>query len=93
MANGYQDNLSIDRIDNNGNYEPYNCKWGTRLEQNNNKRNNILILEKESNKIYTLSQLSNKLNIRYECLYGRIKRKSKDFFLNYEIINKNKENK
>lgn len=93
MVNGYQDNLSIDRIDNNGNYEPYNCKWSTRLEQNNNKRNNILILEKESNKFYTLSQLANKLNVEYSCLYARIQRKSKFFFLNYEIINKNKENK
>lgn len=31
---------SIDRINNNGNYEPSNCKWSTVLEQNNNKRNN-----------------------------------------------------
>ena len=38
MANGYADNLSIDRIDVNGNYEPSNCRWLTMSEQNKNKR-------------------------------------------------------
>lgn len=39
--NGYEDGLTIERIDYNGNYEPSNCKWATPLEQGSNKSNNV----------------------------------------------------
>lgn len=38
MENGYSDDLSIDRQENEGNYEPSNCRWTTRKEQSDNTR-------------------------------------------------------
>ncbi len=38
IQNGYEEGLSIDRINNDGNYQPSNCRWITRSEQNANKR-------------------------------------------------------
>jgi len=41
IVNGYSDDLSIDRINVNGNYEPSNCRWITMTEQQSNRRNSI----------------------------------------------------
>lgn len=43
MKNGYEEDLTIDRINNNLGYSPDNCRWVSVSEQNRNKRNNIII--------------------------------------------------
>ena len=43
LSHGYADDLSIDRIDSNGDYSPENCRWVTRTEQNKNTRRNHLV--------------------------------------------------
>lgn len=40
FANGYEEHLTLDRINNDGNYEPSNCRWITNKEQQYNKRSN-----------------------------------------------------
>ena len=50
LKNGYKSDLSIDRIDPNGNYEPANCRWITLTEQTYNKRNTRKIYYKEIGK-------------------------------------------
>lgn len=43
MANGYRDDLTLERRENDGNYSPDNCCWVSRKTQNNNSRNNRLL--------------------------------------------------
>jgi len=72
LSAGYKDNLTIDRIDNNGNYEPKNCRWITIKEQQNNKSSNHYIIYNK--KQYTVSQLSELTGIsRYKIKTGLIK--------------------
>ena len=43
LSSGYNEGLTIDRIDSNGDYEPDNCRWISIVDQQNNKNNNRLI--------------------------------------------------
>ncbi len=44
-SNGFNYSLSLDRVDNDGNYEPSNCKWSTQEEQSRNRQNTVLTEE------------------------------------------------
>ncbi len=68
--NGYADDLQIDRIDNNGNYSPENCRWTDRITQTNNTRRNIFFEYKGERK--TMAQWARFLNIDYNKAYRRI---------------------
>ena len=53
IMNGYKDNLTIDRINNEGNYEPNNCRWVTQKEQTRNVRTNVKITIKGKTRLLT----------------------------------------
>ena len=65
MANGYEDGLTIERIDVNGNYEPSNCHWITKAEQAKNRRCNIMIC---------LTEICRIFNLPYNTINARINR-------------------
>lgn len=68
-ANGYTDELTIDRIDPRGNYEPSNCRWVTQKVQQNNRSNNVRIAY--NGKEHTLNEWSALTGIPVHILYDR----------------------
>ena len=70
INNGYEEHLTLDRINTNGNYEPSNCRWVTKKEQANNTRKNRIIFYNDE--VYTLSQLAEKLKVNKKSLGYRL---------------------
>ena len=70
LKNGYSSNLTIDRIDVNGDYSPENCRWETPKNQSNNTRRTILI--SYLGETMSIKNLSEQLGINYHRLYKAI---------------------
>lgn len=65
-----EDDTSIDRVDNFGNYCKINCKWSTRKEQGRNKRNNVILFFR--GKYKTVVELAEEFSIRPSTLYQQV---------------------
>ena len=72
LKNGYNDSLSIDRINNDGDYEPSNCRWATNIEQSNNTSRNVFI--EFNGKKQTIRQWERELGFPRHLIQSRLKR-------------------
>lgn len=70
LSNGYANDLTIDRIDVNGNYCPENCRWTTYKVQANNKRNNRFV--EYDGRRQTIAQWAEEIGMDYNALLYRL---------------------
>jgi len=72
MKNGYSESLTIDRIDNDGDYSPQNCRWANAKEQSNNRRSNREFTIGGEQK--DLTQWCEEYGVSYTTVHARITR-------------------
>lgn len=72
MENGYSDELTIDRINVNGNYEPDNCRWATHEQQSNNQRTNVFYIV--NGERLQIKQIAKKYNVSEDTLRRRMRK-------------------
>jgi hypothetical protein len=71
MGPTYQDGLTLDRIENDGNYSKENCKWSTYTEQANNRSNSVMV--EIDGELHTVAEWSRITGINYSTLITRVK--------------------
>ena len=81
INNGYQDNLTIDRIDNDGDYTPENCRWATQQEQSRNRSTNITVTI--GNVTKTLAEWCEIFELDYQVINRRYHMTKGDLSLDY----------
>lgn len=72
LQHGYKNKLTLDRIDNDGDYTPDNCRWITARENCNNKSNNHILMYKGQK--HTLSEWEDIVGLNQRILWKRLKR-------------------
>lgn len=72
LQNGYSDELTLDRKEMNGNYEPSNCKWSTYKQQMNNKTNNVFV--EYNGELFTVSELADYAHMSINTMWVRLNR-------------------
>ena len=72
MFSAWKIGLTLDRIDNNGDYSPENCRWISIRDQCNNKRTNVKYSFQGESK--TLAEIAHEKNIAYPLLWSRVRK-------------------